>query len=122
MFGSTRVRCGGCGRETHAVETCEGCGGDLCGQCAERGKCPCRWTEAGRAREASIRARVLRQLSDGAWHQSRQVQRAGASHGITTAEVRAVIVDLVWADALEDRVTHEGPTEQRCEWLKIKIE
>ena len=37
---------------------------------------------------------------------------------VTRAEVHAVIFELVWAEMLKERVTHEGPTEQRWEWIR----
>ena len=121
MWVSERVRCLGCGRGTHAVEECPGCGEDLCGQCAERGKCGCVWTEEDRRREAQIRGRVLRQVEDGQWHTERAITQACRGGGVNAIEVKAVLTELVWADVLEDRGENVGVREQRQMWLRRKL-
>ena len=69
-------------------------------------------------REGRIRTRVLRQLEDGVWHHVSEVVERGKGKDVTRAEVHAVIFELVWAEMLKERVTHEGPTEQRWEWIR----
>lgn len=118
MWVSERVRCLGCGRLTHAVEACEGCGEDLCGQCAERGKCGCVWTEEDRRREAHIRERVLRQLEDGGWHRERAVLDAVKSREVSRAEAKAVLTEMVWGDEVEGQGRTEGVREQRQMWVR----
>ena len=114
------MRCLGCGRGTHAVEACDRCGKDVCGQCAERGKCACRWTEADRERETRRRERVLWQLEDGEWHTERAVVEAVADRELKRAEIRAVITEMVWWDELEDEGRTVGVREQRQRWLRRK--
>ena len=103
------------------MEACEACGTDVCGQCRERGKCVCRWTEEDRAREARIRARVLTQVEDGGWHRERSVLEAVKGGEVSRAEAKAVLTEMVWHDELEDQGRTEGVRERPQMWLRRKL-
>ena len=120
MWVRERRRCLGCGRGTHAVEACDRCGKEVCGQCAERGKCPCSWTVGQQEQEEVIRKRILARVADGGWQTERAVMEAVKGEGVKRAEVKAVITEMVWKDELEDRGVNGGVREQRQLWLRKK--
>ena len=120
MWVRERRRCLGCGRGTHAVEACDRCGKEVCGQCAERGKCPCSWTVGQQEQEEVIRKRILARVADGGWQTERAVMEAVKGEGVKRAEVKAVITEMVWKDELEDRGVNGGVREHRQLWLRKK--